>query len=175
MRRLEDLIVLGVGGKISRARPWLGGPTGASGGGSSALPASARRAYERLEAGDGNDCRRRADRKASNSCPTPNLLYLPAEVRHPGEEPRTWAMNTPGGHGLRAVPGEPDRRYSTGNVYPLVPVDPAEGERDESRLAASGCSRTSGRAPVWHCCGSTTPWSSATAFWWTLARRRGRR
>ena len=132
MRRLEgDILVLGVGGKI--------GPSLARMARRASDEAGARRriiGVARFSSGDLEEqlqahgietirCNL-LDRKALEALPDAlNVLYLAAmKFGSSGQTAMTWAMNTylPGMVAERYA-GSRIVAYSTGNVYPLVPVD----------------------------------------------------
>ena len=80
------------------------------------------------------------DRGALTELPdVPNLLYLPAQkFGTTGQEGRTWAMNTYlAGMVCERFPKSRIVAYSTGNVYPLTPVD-SGGPNERVPLAPVG-------------------------------------
>ena len=80
------------------------------------------------------------EREALAALPdVPNLLYLPAQkFGTTGQEGRTWAMNTYlAGMVCERFPKSRIVAYSTGNVYPLTPVD-SGGPNEEIPLAPVG-------------------------------------
>lgn len=140
MRRLEgDLIVLGVGGKIGpslarmarRASDAAGVPRRIYGAARFSAPELA--AQLQAEGIEPIRCDL-LDRKALQALPdVPNVLYLPAmKFGSQHQEAMTWAMNTYlAGMVAERYAGCRIVAYSTGNVYPLVPVDsPGSQETD---------------------------------------------
>jgi len=131
MRRLAgDLIVLGVGGKIGPSLAGMVRRASDQAGVRRRVIGVARfstpRLAERLQA-EGIETIRcdLLDRSALEKLPSvENVLYLPAQkFGSTGQEPRTWAMNTYlAGMVCEAFSTSRIVAYSTGNVYPLVPV-----------------------------------------------------
>lgn len=132
MRRLEgDLMVLGVGGKIGPSLTHMARRADEEAGIQRRIIGVARFSSpdvrERLESwGIETTACDLLDRDGLAALPdVPNLLYLPAQkFGTTGQEGRTWAMNTYlAGMVCERFPKSRIVAYSTGNVYPLMPVD----------------------------------------------------
>jgi hypothetical protein len=139
MRRLDgDVIVLGVGGKIGPSLARMVRRASDEAGVRRRVIGVARFSSPELE--DRLNAQGIAtircdllDRKQLHGLPeSPNVLYLAAKkFGSTGQEPTTWAMNT-------YLPGMVCEKfcasrivaYSTGNVYPLVPVTSAGASED---------------------------------------------
>ncbi len=146
MRRLEgDLMVLGVGGKIGPSLTRMARRADEQAGIQRRIIGVARFSSpdvrDRLEGwGIETIASDLLDRDALAALPdVPNLLYLPAQkFGTTGQEGRTWAMNTYlAGMVCERFPNSRIVAYSTGNVYPLTPVD-SGGPAEETLLEPVG-------------------------------------
>lgn len=146
MRRLEgDLLVLGVGGKIGPSLARMARRADEQAGRRRRIIGVARFSSpglrEQLEGwGLETIACDLLDRNALAALPdVPNILYLPAQkFGTTGQEGRTWAMNTYlAGMVCERFPQSRIVAYSTGNVYPLTPVD-SGGPDEDTPLAPVG-------------------------------------
>ncbi|NUQ66457.1 MAG: NAD(P)-dependent oxidoreductase [Pirellulales bacterium] len=146
MRRLEgDILVLGVGGKIGPSLARMARRASDQAGVRRKIFGVARfsssELQQQLESHGIETIRcNLLDRKALQSLPeAPNVLYLAAmKFGSSGQTAMTWAMNTylPGMVAER-YPNSRIVAYSTGNVYPMVPVD-SSGSRETDALGPVG-------------------------------------
>ena len=140
-----DLLVLGVGGKIGPSLTRMARRADEEAGIQRRIIGVARFSTpdlrERLESwGIETIACDLLDRDGLAALPdVPNILYLPAQkFGTTGQESRTWAMNTYlAGMVCERFPKSRIVAYSTGNVYPLTPVD-SGGPTEETPLAPVG-------------------------------------
>lgn len=146
MRRLEgDILILGVGGKIGPSLARMARRAGDEAGVARRIIGVARFSSGDLEEqlhAQGIETIRcnLLDRKALEALPdAPNILYLAAmKFGSSGQTAMTWAMNTylPGMVAERYA-GSRIVAYSTGNVYPMVPVE-SQGALETDPLGPVG-------------------------------------